>query len=320
MMEAPARFRLAALLLSMAGALYCLASKLGLADRVCFSEGCGVYTEFEVLGFSLYLWGAGAFFLLALLSAFKKDVWAWRLSLAFVIADCGLLTWLAFGPPCSGCMMAGLFFILVFCAQSLLRKALFPWASFAVPAVVAALWIFAFSPSVFSMARDGLMQPWPIYGGGPVKVFFSPTCPSCVEIINDIADMGESEAGFYPIAKNPADGRLIARMDALIRQGQNIQTALSGAGSPSDSTHGEAPDAAPPETPPKTLMDALKLKWRLLKNKARLFQMGFKTVPAVIGSRIVSPKQTAPRDLNDFFKHPGAHSGECDIFSNTPCR
>jgi len=293
-----------AVVLPMVGAIYCLVYELGGADRFCFTEGCMVYRDFDLFGISLYLWGAAAFFALTLLSVFKRDNLAYRFSCAFLLIDSSLLIWLGFGPTCSGCLIVGIFFALVFMADAYIYIKKNPWRSTSMAAVCFMLWFFAFSPNILSIAKNSF-KPWAIYlkGDRSVQIFFSPTCSSCMKTIEDMTDNGLEDVAFYPIAKNSDDEKIIGRMQNAIKKVNNIKEAFY-----------KAIDSKNPG-PPLDFPDSLMLKWRLLINRRSLFEAGRTTVPLIISDRLITGRHAETSGSDNLSQNPE----ECSIFSNSLC-
>jgi len=330
-----------AVFIPLAGAIYCVAAALGAVDALCFTQGCAAFQNVQILGFSLYMYGAGAFLLLAALSLFQQRHLGYKISFAFLMADSALLIWMGFGPACSSCLIAGLFFALSFGAIAWARKKENPWTSFVSPILCVTLWFFAFSPNVFSVVKES-MKPWAIYGNGSAQVYFSPTCRACIDLVFEIIDTDPESAAFYPIAKNAPDKKIIARMFDFIEKNDTMRAAFS------KSIMRGTPD------PDFGVIDSLKLKWRLFSNKTRLLQIGSQRVPLIISNRAISKgaiskraipnrpisnrlfsdrmtaeqmaaKQKAAdqgnkiKDLRNLLKNQTDQAGECSIFSSEPC-
>ena len=205
----PSGIRLAAAgAASLIGAAYCAASGLGGLDEICLTSGCALYKNVRLAGLSLWWWGALAFLFLGGASFIGKAGLAMWAAVLFVGADLFFLGWLALTTPCISCLGAAFFFALVL---FLLRPSQGAGAKISLIALLA--WLFLLSPNLFMSLKE-IQGPWPVHGrsDSPVSVYFSPSCPVCLDTIYAMAEK-KIDAAFYPVGEAPGDeDRLRAMM------------------------------------------------------------------------------------------------------------
>lgn len=257
---------LPALILILAGLVFCVANALGWLETLCFTEGCRLTQNVKLLGLSLWWYGAGCLAVIGVLTVLKRVRLAFLVSAVALAADVFFLTWLALAAPCFNCMVGGLFFISVFFA--LFRMFMPPgrWAK-----VLVALWFFALAPNLF-FTLQGASPPWPLYGSpnAPIRVFFAPTCPACHQTLQYfLPDIGKSVAVF-PISRNETERKEILFMLQALKKGVDFRDAFVS------SQGKKLPDID------LGLIESWKLTWRLWRNRIALTRYGTKNIPVVI--------------------------------------
>lgn len=250
---------------ALAGILFTVAAGLGGADGLCLTEGCSLYQDVRFLGLSLWWWGAGGFALLALLSVTGKLKLAYYLAYVAIAVDCVFLLWMAVSMPCLNCLVAGLLFFSVFVSLSVLVR---PHRTAAL--VVAVLWLTLFSPNIFAAGQE-LAGPWRIHGSrdAPVRVFFSPSCPSCRVALKGLLMGGEGNVGFYPVAEDEADVNRLASLRQELSQGGSFVRAFSASRDPAT-----APELG--------WLKSLSLRAGIFRNKMALSRMGADKIPVIV--------------------------------------
>lgn len=237
--------RYAAPAAALAGLVLCVSQALGYAGALCVTNGCALHENTALLGLSLWWWGAGAFAGLGGLALFAGPGPAARAGLACLAADTAFVAFMALTAPCLTCLMAGSLFLLFFWAMAR-RTGGFDRLSLAV--VLA--WGLAFSPNLFSLAREA-MQPWAMAGSdtAAVRLFFSPDCPACRDGVTALSRLDKPFVGYFPIAGTEEEVGKVARAMAGLAAGLSLPEALAKA-------DGDGP--APAD---------LLLRWRLLRNR-----------------------------------------------------
>jgi len=237
--------RYAAPLAALAGLILCVAQVLGYAEALCVTDGCALHENTALLGLSLWWWGAGAFAGLGGLALFGGAGLAARAGLLCLAADTAFVAFMALTAPCLTCLAAGLLFLLYFWAITR-RAGGFDRLSLAV--VLA--WGLAFSPNLFSLAREA-MQPWAMVGSdtAAVRLFFSPDCPACRDGVTALSRLGKPFIGFFPIAGTEEEVGKVTRAMAGLAAGLSLPEALAKS---------EEDGPAPAD---------LWLRWRLLRNR-----------------------------------------------------
>jgi hypothetical protein len=278
--------RTAAILVSLVGSAFCILAALGLTEALCVTEGCSVFRGSKLLGIDLYWLGATYFLTLTALLSFQRPrgQLSWSLKaalLAGLVIDSALLGVQAVTAPCVNCLVVasllGVTAVLLLRRQSLLAK-------------VAAIWAVLFVAALTGVFRDQL-SPVPAYGSADaaITVFFSPSCPACRLVVQDLAQHPglQDDLALYAVAKDDGDLIGIHRFhDEMFRSG-DLSKALEACFSPADEA-GSQPSWS----------QALAIRAASLRNKSFLARSGVSSVPFVSTS--------APGLLLTAFK---AHSG-----------
>lgn len=255
-------------LLAALGAAYCYWTAIAPATVPCVSTGCTLYRDMSVFGISLWWYGAGAFTLLALFCLAGKQPAARGLAWLMLAADTALLLLMAFTAPCAACLVTALFIAGAFLAipangrrtrQQRLPVLFLFWGG-----------LFISNAVFFATERAGA---WTMHGpdNAPVTLYFSPSCQACREAIASLAQAAPGTVAYRPVAENDDDILSIAAMRREVEGGASVAEALRKALAQS------APAA------PSTL-EQLRLRWRLLRNKALVLSAGADRLPLLLVS------------------------------------
>ncbi len=263
------RYRIAALC-ALLGAIFCLLAAMGATESLCVTQGCSFYKGTTLFGFDLYNLGAIGFGLLALVgqAAARSAKLGTLFSLLLVCAiifDGVLLAIQAATTSCVNCLIVA--FLL-----GLTALCTFPLHS--RKGLLLALWAFCFTAALAGAVRESI-TPQSVYGpeDASIKIFFSPTCPSCKAMVEKLLarDDVRSEIAFYPVAKNDNDLTGIALFCQSIDKGNTIDDALSLTWS-----------TDPTQLDPRSFIDRLKIHIISMRNKLALLHAGYQSVPLVL--------------------------------------
>jgi hypothetical protein len=154
-------------------------------------------------------------------------------SICLVATDVLLLAYLAFGSPCISCLIVGiLIFILFFLAWQWHFGQFFAgdsWTGLRRSAVVVCgLWIGVAAPNLLGVVQE-TVAPMPIYGSNdaPIKIFFSPTCPACKDMVRRMVRNNEDKTALYPVAHNEEDVERMCILDCTLDRGADLKEALN---------------------------------------------------------------------------------------------
>lgn len=264
------RAKFSLLAASFLGGLYCLLNAAG-ADLFCGTRGCEIYAGYSLFGLSFYVYGFAGFLGIFLLTLWypqrgARPLLAVAVGLALII-DTLFLIYQSLLWPCSSCqVVAALIGLTAFLSVIGLnvpgRKLL---------AGIGLLWLVFFLFVGLAVIKEIAFRPWPLYGSAeaPVKVYFSPTCPACEEVVRKILNDPQAaiETAFYPVAKNAIDE---ARLAMLLRQSEGAPDVTSILGL----FDGREP------APPAIL--GLREKFLLFRNKMALSRADATSVPMIV--------------------------------------
>ena len=257
------------LFFALLGTAFCVWSALGNDVNFCVTTGCTLYQDFTVAGISLWWFGTAAFGALAGLSLLGSADWGRILAALAVAGDVCLLLLMAFTAPCVSCLVAALFFAIIY---FLLRRVPVTQSRMTTEgrrhSLLLWVWLALFVVNVGAVARSQA-DVWPILDeseNASMRMFFSPSCRYCIEGINALS--GKVDVAFYPLAETEADVWKVARMRGLLDEGLNIAQALA-----------QSQNATQPSGFSSWRPDMLLLRFRLLRNKAHIFAAGSQGVP-----------------------------------------
>lgn len=258
-----------ALCISLLAAAFCIWSAFGNDVNFCVTAGCSLYQDFTLGGISLWWAGCGTFALLALLALLGAASLGRAVAGLALLGDAALLLLMALTAPCVSCLVVAVFFALGYMSfrhaearagrgrEPRARRSLLLW-----------VWAALFIVNVGAVARSQAAL-WPITENGDeasVRMFFSPSCPSCREGIALLS--GHVDVAFYPLAENDNDIYKVANMRRLLDTGMNLAEALA-----------QSLEVARPSGLAAWSPDLLWLRFRMLRNKAHVFSSGAQTVP-----------------------------------------
>jgi hypothetical protein len=274
--------------IALAGFLFCLLSALGITNVFCVTQGCEVYQGYTVAGISLYWIGAAVFLVLGVISMrpHSYHLLAVLTGLA-LFGNLFFLIWQFLMWPCTNCLIvAALLGSFAWLLSSYVKSGL---------RMLCMLWLLLFSANLLLLAKD-IIPPWPVLGknNAEIQVFFSPTCPACRQVVENLLHQSEllSYIAFYPLAKDADDHLKIKQLEQNLKKGVPPAEAFA--------VHWQAHTNS---------MDTWDHDWyfdfNLWRNQLHLAKKGVTQVPLVL-SRIPLGKSS---DIN------AAPSGGCSIFS-----
>lgn len=240
------------------------------ASQFCPTNGCALYHDFTVFGISLWFVGAVSFLLIFFFCLKGSRSIVLFLSAAGLILDSALLALLLFTSPCVSCLGVALAFGLIYLSARYNADQRQP-ASFK-PGWLFVLWAVLFFSNIFSALEESFGS-WVIAGpeNAGIKLYFSPSCPACVEALYGLAD--NPEAAFLPVAKNESDKETILRLNHELRAGGSFADAFNRAQN----------SILPANTGP---FERALLSFKLYRNRAESMRLGNKTLPLLIVTNI----------------------------------
>ena len=267
-MKRPRDILVSPLLISLLAATFCLWCGFGNDINFCVTAGCSLYQDFTPGGISLWWIGAAVFTILAVPALLGLAGAGRALSGLALLGDIGLLLLMALTAPCINCLVAAVFFALLYQRfNSALRQGGGRSLSSRSPSLLLWIWFLMFAVNVGAVGRSQIGL-WPILGDeeARVRIFFSPSCPKCREGVDILS--GNVDVAFYPLAEEDRDVYRVAHMVGLLDTGMNIADALS-----------RSLDVAPPQGMGAYSPDMLLTRFRMLCNKAHVFMAGGSVIP-----------------------------------------
>lgn len=209
------RGRVVMQILSLFGVLLCLVNAFG-ANLFCATQGCAIYQGYGLFGLSFYVLGAIAFSVLLVTVSWPRcHPWLpWILGIGLA-ADVVFLVYQYLFWPCASCLVVAL---ILGGITAIAWKTVPAWRSLGLLSV-GAIWGLFFVIISLGVIKELAFRPWALAGktDAPVQVYFSPSCPACQAVVNEIvsrADIGQ--IAFFPIAESSDDARKIARIKAVL--------------------------------------------------------------------------------------------------------
>ncbi len=270
------------LIASLLGLGFCLwvalSSHLDTNAADCVATGCTLYKDISIAGVSLWHMGAVAFAGLSLCAVRGYVTVGYIAAACMVVGDIILLALMAFTAPCTNCLMVAALFALTFW---LFRRDYAFQSTMTVVAssttndapvgrsYVLCVWTLFFFANGLALANENI-EPWIIHGpdNAPMRIYFSPSCPSCREAIRTYAVSGTTIA-FLPVAEDDDDLYAIATLQKELKNGKNFFPAFRFATNDSN-IEKDLP-----------LSEYLTLQWQLLRNKVRFYASGSSTLPLI---------------------------------------
>lgn len=255
-------------LLAALGAAFCAWAAIAPAESLCVSTGCSLYRDLTFWGLPLWWYGTGAFSLLALFCIFGKQAAARGFVWLMLAADTALLTLMALTAPCAACLVVAALIAGAFVAipgelrrdrQQRVSILLLVWGG-----------LFFANGAALATERTGA---WNLQGpdNAPVTLYFSPSCPACRQAIAALAGAAPDTVAYRPVAENDDDILIIEQMRRAVEQGASVADALHKVV--------DAPTTA--TNPAMPLFEQARLRWKLLRNKARVLSTGADRLPVM---------------------------------------
>ena len=150
------------------------------------------------------------------------------------------------------------------------------------------------------MVKELAFPPWALYGSSaaPVKVYFSPTCSACEEVVSQLLadEKTSTQTALYPVAKNNEDevrlARLMSRPDSKVETSDILQLFSQA------------------QTREHSLDITSRL--RLLSNKMTLARSDATKVPLIISPHILNTTRSEASYLLPVDKLWGTPAGQND--------
>ena len=281
------------LFITLIGALYCFWITLGNELTFCFTSGCALYGDMTFAGLSLWYFGMAAFIAMSMLAVFGLETVGTLLSGAALLADIGLLALMAATAPCISCLGVAVFFALTYAsfryaapAHDMESKSRTHRGISLLLCAWALLWVIDASYVI-----RGELDPWAIPNdteNADIHIYFSPSCPACKKAVQ--AYSGNISAVFHPVAEKDIDISAVMHMLKARAEGASVKDALSEA----------LLDAKPLQFSDSLSPDVLLLRFRMLLNKAHIFNAGVRSVPYIEYRGLPShvAEQVNSRELN----------------------
>jgi hypothetical protein len=286
--------------MAFAGLLVCVGFSTNKFHIGCVTSGCSVYSGYSFAGLTFYHWGALFFAAALVISLFYcGSTPTIILTAGALIADCLFLGYQLLFWPCTNCLLVAL--IVGALGLSILLSggnARPLWRKCLVVALGA--WLFLFVATSASAIKEVYAQPWVASSfteQAKTVVYFSPTCPSCKDLVEGLLYTGQSkQIAFIPIAKNSEDlGRLAALPDHILRT--DIKRLFSDRAPTASVTFGQ--------------------RLRLWRNKASLASHGEARVPLVIGDPLDVQKPSLTGKKNSY--QSSRASDSCQVVGEHDC-
>lgn len=287
------------LFISLLGLVFSWATLQGMTESICTSQGCTLYHDVTLLGFSLWVYGAAAFGICALLALLKKGSAGFLLCRLALFLDLFLLLLLSLTSPCANCLIVAFLLganYLAFKAHS--RPPKKEW--------LFSFWAFFFLVNIFSLLTQSLSS-YAIYGEeeASLHLYFSPSCPQCQEGIRFYS--GNLDAAFYPVLEKKDDLAKVIAMKKGLDKGLSPHEALTEAlASPSEEI---------------SFFSHIPLRFRLLRNKAHVLLQGSQGVPYLESRGLprVLQKEIQRRKKTEDMPSPAREPIELNDFSPRQC-
>ncbi len=284
------------LLTSLIGLAFCAWTAYGNTIDICISAGCAVTQHISVGGISLWWFGCISFAILVVLSFSGRPFLGVLVAGACLLADVGFLLLMVLTASCLSCLIVAILFALTYSAfrhsgKKLDERVKRSW--------LVLLWLLLFIGNIGGLLRENMM-PWSIRTSqtADVNVYFSPTCPSCMNAISAFSN--SPVTAFFPIAKDDNDLIYVARMQYFLNQGNTIIDALTLARESS-----EVPEDF-------DIFDEMLLRLRLYFNSSYLARNGFDVVPIIeykgLPGFLSSSNTAVTNSVKPVNKNPTIHS------------
>lgn len=257
---------------ALLGLILCLLNAAG-ADLFCLTTGCTLYAGYSLFGLSFYVYGAFGFGVMAILALIARiasgTVTLLGVTiLSALVIDALFLGWQILYWPCLSCLVVAL---LLGATAVGFRRGWPEWRPKLIKGVLI-IWTFLLIPVAVAAGKEVLLSPWVMHGSpkASVRVFFSPSCPTCATEVVKLLKSPEGErAAFVPIAKNERDVRLLATL---------LQDEIAGSADLASLFQDDLEEHVDPP---------LLLRWRLARNKMALASLGVQTIPLILSQTVM---------------------------------
>ncbi len=239
----------------------------------CVTDACHVVDNFVIFGLSLWVYSLVASVVLAFLLLRKKTKLALVLLALALLGDTLLLVLMLFTAPCFNCLIIALIFA-VLCALLALHE------NKKIVLAIVGVWGLLFIINAGAIVGT-LAKPYAIYANpanvndpqnATMRIYFSPSCPSCKELVNLLGTLDATTQGdisWYPVTESSADIALVRQMSEKIASGMDLKDAFNET-------------IANPETfAIDNVVDDFIMQIRLLINQANLSDRGTTRIPFV---------------------------------------
>lgn len=259
------------LALSILAFAFCVWIGLGNRIDICVTAGCTLFEDARLAGISMWWYGAAAFAVLGFCSAARYPGAGFAVAWLCLFADALLLTLMIFTAPCINCLVVAVFFLLIFlCMRRADRDTGYLAARKAARSWLVTIWALLFVVNIGAVLKSEVAT-WSLGSNektASVHLFFSPSCSACRQAVEALA--GKVDVAYYPVAEYPQDFARIAYMVAAVRKGETVSDAFQ-----------KSQSAAPLPLMQEYTPEALLLKFRILRNKAHVYQSGAKVIPFI---------------------------------------
>ncbi len=253
------------LIAALIGLAFCASMILGFSKALCITAGCSLLEGVQVGGISLWWFGGAGFLLLGALCLLPYASLARFASALALAIDCLLLLIMLFIAPCLPCLVAGLLFAALY---AIVRATVFHRERIRRRSILLLVWMVLFFANLFPLGLQYL-GVWSLSGpaDAPMRVYFSPSCPSCREALVDAAELPAGTLAYLPVAESLGDIRVIARMQKALSGGEPAQTV------------DDALRQALADTSELSWTELADTGWRVLRNRAVALAAGAKRIP-----------------------------------------
>ena len=256
-----------------AGLIFCLWVLTTGGEALCVTDGCGIFRDFRLAGYSLWEAGAALFGSLALLSLLRLSTLALILSFAALLADAVLLGVMIFTAPCLNCLIVGA--LTAICYLCLLHGA--SRGKESGRSLLACAWTLLFLFNIGGLVREA-SHPWAVLAPekpAAVNIWFSPSCPACRQVAAHYENL--PGAAWHPVAEDPRDLHVIRAMDENLKKGMPLPEAIEKARAVVPAMPGQTPAARLAMLRPSMLL----LQFRLWVNQAHVLAAGSGRLPLI---------------------------------------
>ncbi len=250
---------------ALIGLAFCVSMILGFSKALCVTAGCSLLDGVQVAGVSLWWFGGAGFVALGVLCLLPYASLA-RFAAALALAiDCLLLLIMLFIAPCLPCLVVGLLFAALYV---IVRATVFSRERIRRRSILLVVWVVLFFANLFPLGLQYL-GVWSLSGpaDAPMRVYFSPSCPSCRQALADAEELPAGTLAYLPVAESLDDVRVIARMRAAL------------AGSEPAKSVDAALHQALADTSELSWAELADTGWRVLRNRAVALAAGAKRIP-----------------------------------------